>query len=316
MNQKFWSLAVFLGFATASLAATSCDPNAKANSNDRTLFAKDRLSKMYESCSATSDCAEELRCLERTCVATTASVVGDYHAAVGARALAAGDIQRATDAYEAAVNRYKSDSDGQVPTHVNCAYGNALTAASGDPQMAEGAARALDQCLRGSPVGSALRHQALQQLAILGDAGLDPEHLGSGEPPPRYMTKAPSRPATDKLQVQATGDARKKVKTYNEFLALIASPNSKGGLVPCWEQNWKATKEDSLTVALSFRNKFFEGEYEEDDRYRIGAVDPAPTAGSAQKCVYDVLVTLAEEYSKTRRPGPSWTAKITVTISQ
>ena len=316
MNRKFWSLTALLGFVTVSLASASCDPNAKANSNDRAVFAKDRLSKLYESCAATTDCAEELRCLERVCVATTASVVGDYHAAVGASALAAGDVQKAIQAYDAAVNRYKSDSNGQVPTHINCAYGRALTAASDDPQMAEGAARALDQCLRGSPVGSALRHEALRQLAILGNAGLDPEHLGSGEPPPRYMTKAPSRPAADKLQVKATGDARKPVKTYTEFLALIESESGKAGLVPCWEQNWKATKEESLAVSLSFRNRFFEGEYEEDDRYRIEAADNAPTAGSAQKCVYDALVALGEEYSKTKRPGPAWAAKITVTITE
>lgn len=316
MNRNFSSLAACITVMAMSFSvAPGCDPNAKANANDRTLFAKDRLSKAHESCSATSDCIEELRCLDHLCRGTAASVVGDYHAAVGERELAAGNVDAAIEAYTAAVNRYKSDKV-TVPSELHCAHGRALVAASSAPQMAEGAARALDQCLREAPAGSALHRVALVQLALLGKAGLDPEHLGSGDPPPRYMTKAASQPTPDKLSISASGDARKKARSYTEFIALVQSDGPNGEFVPCWEMNWKATKEKKLTVTVPFKSRFVEGEYEEDDRYIIGATGTAPTAGSAQRCVYDVVVKLAEEYSKSKRPGPGWVANISVAIGE
>ena len=315
MKRSIFCLASYpVGLAVLVLALPGCDPNAKANSNDRTLFAADRLSKAYESCAATSDCVEGTRCLENLCQATSNSVIGDYQAAVGARELAEGNINAAIEAYTAAVNRYKSDNV-PVPASLQCALGRALASAASEPQMAEGAARALDQCLRESPVGSRLHDQALAQLAILGRAGLDPEHLGSKEPPARYMTKQAALP-TGKIVAKATGDAQKRVKSYDDFLALIETEASAARLMPCWEMNWKATKKKSLAVTVPFKNQFLQGEYEEDDRYKITATGTAPIDGSAQKCVYDVLVALAEEQSKTSRSGQSWAAKITVTLEQ
>ncbi len=312
MNAKLTRLAAYM-MPMIFVAVSGCDPNAKANANDRTIFSKDRLSKEHESCSATSDCAEELRCLENTCQSLDVSVVGDYYAAVGARDLATGNVQAAIEAYTEAVNRYKADGKS-VPTALYCAHGTAMVAAADEAELAEGAARALDQCLRKAPVGSSLRQKALKQLAILGLSGLDPNHLGSGEPPPRYMTKEAARPSTDKLTVKASGDLRKKARSYSEFLARIESPASKANLIPCWEMSFKATKETSLSVSVPFRNRFIEGEYEEDDGFKLAAQGEAPTAGSAQRCVYDALAGLVDP-SKTTKIGPAWAAKITVTLS-
>ncbi|MEM9488157.1 MAG: hypothetical protein AAGC55_03375 [Myxococcota bacterium] len=104
----------------AGLSAVGCDPGAKANANDRALIAKDYLSKAYETCAATRDCSEGLRCLQSVCVSPQASVVGDYNAAVGARELAAGNVAKAIESYTAAVNRYKSDKV-PVPTELHAA---------------------------------------------------------------------------------------------------------------------------------------------------------------------------------------------------
>ncbi|MCG8423189.1 MAG: hypothetical protein MJE77_35250 [Proteobacteria bacterium] len=295
-------------------AVAGCDPSAKANANDRALFAKDRLSKPYETCARTSDCAEGLRCVQSLCVSPRASVVGDYHAAVGARELAQGNITTAIKSYQAAVERYKSDKIS-VPTSLYCAQGRALVAAARSPEMAEGAARALDQCLRGAPVGSQLHRQVMADLAVLGSAGLDPKHLASNEPPARYMTKQPSRPATDKLVVKASGDGRKRPRSYSSFLTLIGSPGARTHMIPCWEANFEATKKNALTGAFSFRNRFIEGEYEEDDRYKL-SLSSNPPANTAQRCLYDALAKLADEHSKSNRAGPGWNGKITVTISQ
>lgn len=294
----------------AALAA-GCDPSAKANDNERAL----NLSGEHESCASSMDCAAGLRCFEHVCRAVDTSLVGDYHAAVGARALAAGEADRAIEAYTAAINRYESDKK-PVPVSLRCARGRAMLAAGRDAEQAEAAARSLHRCLREAPPGSPLRAQALAHLAQLHDSGLDPELLARENDMSAYLTKKPAGPDLESLKVTATGDARGAKDSYSKFLERIQSPEARGPLVACWQAHWDATQEDELSVTLPFRYRFEEGEFEEDDRDRLRIEGAEAAAGTPERCVADALAGLADEHTQGKRTGQRWTANITVRIGE
>lgn len=293
----------------------ACDPNAKASANDRLAATQERMSRQYESCSSTLECAEGLRCFQQVCRRTEASLLGDYHSAAGARALAEGNPQKAVDAYTAAINRYTSDKV-EVPMSLYCAKGRALVALRQDRDKAEQSARALHSCLRGAPVGSRLREQALMDLAILGASGLDPELLSSESDMERYLTKQPARPALDSVTVKATGEARTKAGSYTEFLALLESDQLRDPLLTCWESNWKANKKKELSVTLELKHRFIQAEFVEDDRDKLTIESDEPAAGSPERCVHDAVAGVVDGFTQGKRTGQRWNGNITLRISQ
>lgn len=301
------------GFLALILAITviGCDPNAKANDIDNAL----NLSRQHESCSSSMDCTPGLRCFEQVCRSAEASLLGDYHAAAGAQALAAGKVAEAIKAYTAAVNRYESDKI-PVPAALRCAKGRALLAARQDREQAEQAARSLHRCLREAPVGSGLRTQALEDLAVLGESGLDPELLARETDMDSYLTKKPAMPPTESLKITATGDARTRARTYADFLELLQGEQARGPLLSCWEANWQATQAMELSVTLPFRYRFVEGAYIEDDRDKLSIEGDEPEPGTPERCVHDALGALAEEFSKAKRTGNRWDASITVRVGE
>jgi hypothetical protein len=298
------------------LLVTACDPNAKPSADEGLLTSKERLSRQYESCARTSDCADDLRCYHDICRVTRASVVGDYHAAAGALALQAGEVNRAVEAYTAAVNRYQSDKL-DVPLEVLCGKGEALVAL--DPladsrDQAELAARTLHECLRAAPVGASVRQRALAALARLGAAGLDPELLARDEPMNAYLTQQPAKPATSALTVKATGDVKKGSRAYTEFLEHLQSEAIRDKLVPCWEASWKATKSKTFAVTLGFKYYFHEGYDESEDRDKMTIKSAAPAEGTPERCAHDVLGPVAEEFSKARRGAGRWDGNVSLVL--
>ena len=141
-----------------------------------------------------------LRCFEHACRRTARSAVGDYFAALGAQLRAKGDVEGAIDAYNRALGHYDTEKIA-LPPDVDCAYGAALAAGKTSKEHAELAARVLHRCMLAVPVGSHLREQALADAATLADAGLDPLALGRNALADVYLTRAPQKPTTDKLQV-------------------------------------------------------------------------------------------------------------------
>lgn len=295
---------------------TACDPNAKPSADESLLTSKDRLSREYETCARTSDCAGDLRCFQGTCRVTVASVVGDYQAAAGALALQNGDASKAIEAYTAAVNRYESDKL-TVPVEVLCGKGEALVALGSfadNRDKAELAARTLHECLRAAPVGTSGRKRALAALARLGAAGLDPELLARDELMTAYLTKQPAKPAASSITVKASGDVNSKASSYTEFLTHVASDPVRDQLIACWDANWKATKNKTFDVGFKFKYYFQEGEYVEDDRDKLVIKSPAPAEGTPERCVYDVLGPVADEFSKAKRRGGRWEGTITLSL--
>src|SRR5215470_13512691 len=237
--------------ATAVVAcwAAGCDTRATASDPGRA----DQKSREYESCAASAQCQDELRCFEHTCRRLARSTVGDYYAAAGAYARGKGDLEPAIASYAQALAHYDADKLG-VPPDIDCAYGAALAAARSNKDHAELAARVLHRCVLAVPAGSRLREQALGELAALGDVGLDPVLLGASKLADRYLTRAPTRPASDKLAVSVAATPVPAGKSFPQIPDKLNSAELRPALIACWEAYNAATHRDALTVMIGVRS--------------------------------------------------------------
>ncbi len=272
------------------LLLAACDSSAKAT-DGRGGSTAVVPSRQYESCASTDECESGLRCVDSVCRAAEAVVVGDYHAAVGARALASGDLEQAVRSYAEAANQYKAAGKDPPPIWLDCAHGHALTAARQNKDYAELAARVLHRCVTSAPVGSALRGRGLADLAELGDLGLDPLILATNPPADVYLTKGPKKPAADAVKVTVQGDGKASGPGWDQLVAAITGARAQ--LLPCWEQHGQG---GTVAVPFRFRNRFVQGEYEDSDRYLLSAQDAPGGEPAARACVAAVLVPIVKEY--------------------
>jgi hypothetical protein len=298
-------------FATAGLA---CDPSAESAGG---VPAQAGGSGELESCAATSQCAAGLRCVERVCTPEAASVLGDYHAATGRLALERRDINGAIERFSRAVNQYESDGI-TPPASLYCEQGHALVADRMNPERAEVGARVLHRCLLRAPPGSELRRRALADLALLDELGLEPLTLNRNEPADAYLTRAPSRPPVESLNVTLRGDGT-RARTFTRFVAHLESENLADSLSTCWEDYWQASFDDELALTIPFRYNFRLTRYEDFDRALIVVPDDAaPPSGdgmaAAYACIIDVLAPIADEFSRTQYDEVRWNASIAFTI--
>jgi len=308
---------VFVALAASVALAVACDPRAKAGNAAKGGGSGSQLSTEYESCTSSLECVPGLRCADEVCRSPKTSIVADYHAAVGRRALAEGKVDTAIAEYVEAVNQYKADDNVDVPVSLYCEQGAALVQARRNPEHAELAARVLHRCVLGTPNGSALRRRALDDLALLGDVGLDPLLLARAEPGDRYLTKAPKKPPTDSLRVTITGDVRTSSRSYQTFVTQMQSPAVRDMLAPCWEQYWKATSKTSLAVTVPLKHRFYEGVYESQDGYKLVVGDAAAPADAALAAATMCVSAAMNDFAKDFKGGSgSWGGDVIITIGE
>jgi hypothetical protein len=271
-----------------TLATAACDSRATASGGGETANPK-RLSAELESCGSTTHCSAGLRCWDRVCMREARSTLGDFHAARGNRYSAAGDHDAASIAYADALAAYQLEKLA-IPPDVDCAYGQSLVRARGNPDNPELAAKVLHRCLLAVPAAVGLRTQALAGLAELEQSGLDPNQIARPELADRYLTRAPSAPPTEKLAVTVTADPMPRGKTWALIPERLSQPDARAALVPCWEKHFAATKAKSLDARLGLEVKYRPSEYDDEPgSYAVlwSAPPPATTgaAADAQACV-------------------------------
>jgi hypothetical protein len=302
----------------SAIAAGGCDSKATATASDpaaATAVKPEQQSREYESCGATLHCAENLRCFDQVCRRTARSTVGDYHAAAGAALRARGEHEGAIAAYAQALGQYGAEKL-EVPPDVDCAYGTTLAAARAKRENAELGARVLHRCVLAVPPGSSLRFQAMADLALLGEAGLDPLALGGAKLSDVYLTKGPQKPSSDKLTVTATPSPATPSKSYAALSEKLAEPGVKGGFVACWEAYNAATKKDTLAVTLPIKVGYVKSEYEDEDEGGRWFTKIAPATGltgpeaAADACVRGVV----EPAMKGLKLVDGFDTKVTITI--
>jgi hypothetical protein len=292
------------------LLAAACDSRAKASDPVR----GDMMSKELESCSASADCADNLRCFEHMCRRTARSAVGDYFAALGAQLKRNGDVEGAIDAYNRALGHYDSEKIA-LPPDVDCAYGAALAAGKAKKEHAELGARVLHRCMLAVPVGSHLREQALADLATLSDSGLDPLALGKSELADVYLTRAPQKPATDKLVVSVTANPPPAGKTYALIPGKLAEPDMRQALVACWDAYNAASHKEALSVSLGVKSSYIPSEYEDEAGSFSTKLDPPVTMPAGAEASADQCVRAAVEPAlKGLALRDAFTTKLTITV--
>jgi hypothetical protein len=302
-----------LAVALVLVAGGGCDNRATAS--DPAGGRGEQKSREYESCSASVQCQDELRCFDHTCRRTARSVVGDYYAAAGARARGKGDVEAAIAAYAQALGHYDAEKIA-LPPDIDCAYGAALAAARTSKQHAELGARVLHRCVLAVPAPSRLREQALAELAGLADAGLDPVLLGAGKLADLYLTKAPARPATDKLAVTVTATPMPAGKSYAQIPDKLNEADVRGALVACWEAYNAASHKDTLTVAIGLKSIYAPSEYEDEPGTITIKLDPplALPPGSPEAAADGCVRQIVEPAIKGLKLTDAFTTKLALTI--
>jgi hypothetical protein len=298
-------------FVVSALAG--CDSRAKAS--DPPGARGEAKSKEYESCGASMHCQDELRCFANVCRRSSRSTVGDYYAALGAAAKTRGELEASIDSYNKALGHYDSEKVG-LPPDVDCAYGSALAAGKAKKEHAELAARVLHRCVLAVPEASPLRDRALAELANLTDAGLDPLALGRTSLADVYLTRAPQKPASDKLQVSVAASPAIDKKTFPLVTERVTQVDLKPALVGCWESYNGATKKDTLGVALGIKWAYVASEYEDEPGRFVFKMDP-PVAGAsgpdaaAEACVHAVVEPALKALTTVR---DSFATKLMITV--
>jgi hypothetical protein len=264
-----------------------CNSNATA-ADPSPASTIDLKSSEFESCASTANCAEPLRCFDNTCQRSSRSVVGDYYAAVGARALGAGNTDAAVAAYVEALSRYDDDKV-PLPPEIDCAYGAALVQNRVRKEQAELAARVLHRCVSSVPVGASIRQQALASLAVLSELGLDPSALAKAQAADVYLTKA----ATTSAKITAVTISASPEPTAKSFALVLGAMNAdatKSALMQCWGNYSANSKQTTLGLEVGIKAKFIAPEYEEDPaRYGL-SLDGKPGAGGSPEVAADACV--------------------------
>jgi hypothetical protein len=299
-----------------ALIVVLCACDAKANSSEERSTNNGQQSREYESCASTRQCASGLRCADDICRLEANSILGDYHAAAGALAMAAGDIEDAITAYGEAVNQYKAANNLDVPVALFCAQGHALTTKRKTPEYANLAARVLHRCVLGMPAGSNMRSLALSDLARLAEVGLDPLLLAQ-EPGDSYMTKKAKAPARDSLKVKVTSAVSTKSRSHDNLVTKLGSPELLQALLPCWDAFAAAGGEGAMAVAVTFKHRFHQGVYESQDGYKLSMEDgPAPAGAAnvaANGCARTALAPMVKEF---RGGSGRWDGVITIALGE
>jgi len=296
------------------LLLAACDTRAKAS--DPLSGHAESKSKELESCSASMQCRDELRCFDNVCKRIARSTVGDYYAALGAQLRSRGELEQAVEAYNKAVGHYGSEKI-DVPADVDCAYGAALAAAKGKKEHAELGARVLHRCLLAVPVGSSLRERALADLVTLADAGLDPLALGRTQLADVYLTRGAQKPASDKVGVSLTTNPNvDSKKTYSLIPERLAQADVKSALVACWEAYNGATKKEALAVTVSLKSSYMPSEYEDEPGRFAFKVEPGGTMAPGPEMSADQCVRAAVEPALKGLSGirDAFSTKLTITI--
>jgi len=286
--------------------AAGCD--SKASTSDQGARA-DQKSREYESCGASLHCQDDLRCFEHMCRRTKRSNLGDYFAALGAAARAKGDAETSIAAYASALGHYDA-AKLPLPPDVDCAYGAALAAGKSKRDHAELAARVLHRCVLAVPVGSALRDQALAQLATLSDSGLDPVLIGADKLADLYLTKKPATPATDKLQVTVTAIPVPTGKAWPNVPEKLATPDLRPALISCWSQHNAQTHKNDLVVSLGLKVSYIGNPDYENEGSWITKFDTPVGARPDDACVRSVVEPAIKDLHLNERID----SRVTITI--
>ncbi len=295
-------------WAIALLALLACDPSASTTDVEAALAGPH--AQAWESCVTSGDCTDGLRCFATMCRPPEVSTLGDYYWVAASRALDEGRLNAAIEHYGKAGSQYEAETL-DVPLALRCERGHALVLGRDRADRAEEGARVLHACLLAAPPASPLRVQALRDLAVLADQGLDPLLLARAELAPKYLVKVSRRPS-EGVEVVVTSDAKTSARSHRTVLEALRSATLESELMACWQAQWEEAEGAALTTEVPLVHRFVQGTYEEDDRWRVQVDGPPPAAASPNGCIWGVVEKLTSTLRSTG--GGPWSGTVTISI--
>ncbi len=294
--------------------AAACDPSARTETRAGAPPPEDRRSREHETCSRSSDCAAELRCIDAVCRPSNVSVQGELFAAVGERALAGHKPREAAEAFAAAISHYETDKL-EPPAQLFCAQGRAILNEPGvAAQRLELAARLLHKCLLAAPVASEPHRRAMADLASLIEHGLDPAVLARNQTADSYLAGTAPPPALDKLQVAVEVKSKSRSSSVRRVTRYLQEkPEVLGALASCWKASFEKTSEPAMRVALTLKYGFDLDEFDDFERSWIKVPETAG-ADDATACARASLLPLLEAEGKKIGEESRWDATVTLTV--
>jgi hypothetical protein len=297
--------------ALSLLVLAACDARATTSAAPSRVDLK---SRELESCGATMDCQDGLRCFDHMCRRTDRSLQGDFQAALAQRAEASGDLEAALSAYAESIARYGADNL-KTPVEIDCAYGRALAKGKANRERAELAARVLHRCLQATPVGAPLRAMTLANLADLAELGLDPAHLSATEAADVFLSKAPAVPTAAKVTVGVSAEPIPTGKSWPVVSARLGGTDLRPALVKCWEAYYAATRTPQLAVSMGLKARYVpDEEYDDEGRWSVSIDETKGLSGpdaAADSCVRAVVEPILKKAEGVR---DSFATRLTLTI--
>jgi hypothetical protein len=172
----------------------------------------------------------------------------------------------------------------------------------------------LHRCALAVPAASRLREQALAELAPLGDLGLDPVLLGASKLADRYLTKAPTRPAADKVAVSVAPTPVPAGKSFPQIPDKLSSAELRPALVACWEAYSAAAHRDALLVTIGVKSVYTPSEYEDEPGTFAVKLDPPAAAGGPDAAAEGCVRQAVEPAIKALKITDAFTTKLALTI--
>lgn len=294
--------------------AAACDPSARTETRAGAPPPEDRRSREHETCSRSSDCAAELRCIDAVCRPSTVSVQGELFAAVGERALASHKPREASEAFAAAISHYETDKL-DPPAQLFCAQGRAILNEPGVAvQRLELATRLLHKCLLAAPVGSDPHRRAMTDLAGLIEHGLDPAVLARPQLADVYLSGAAPPPALDKLTLALDVKSKSRSSTLRRVTKYLQErPEVLGALASCWKASFDKTRDPALRATLNLKYGYDLDEFDDFERSWI-KLPEIPGADEATACARDALLPLLDAEGRKIGEESRWDATVTFTV--
>jgi hypothetical protein len=130
-----------------------------------------------------------------------------------------------------------------------------------------------------------------------------------------YLTRAPQKPNTDKLQVSVTANPQPTGKTYQLIPDKLGEPDMKSALVACWDAYNAATHKVTLAVSVGIKSQYIPSEYEDEAGTFSTKLDPAVAMPAGPVASADQCVRAAVEPAlKGLALKDAFTTKLTVTV--
>lgn len=292
----------------------ACDPSARTEPRTGAPPPEDRRSREHETCSRSSDCAADLRCIDAACRPATVSVQGELFAAVGERALTGHKPREAAEAFAAAVSHYETDKL-PPPAHLFCAQGRAIMHEPGvAAQRLELAARMLHRCLLGAPVGSEPHRGAMTDLAGLLEHGLDPAAVARTEAADVYLSGAAPPPALDRLELAVSVQSKSRASTLRRVTRYLQEkPEVLGALGSCWKARFETAREPTMQVTLTLKYGYDLDEFDDFERSWIKVLE-TPGADEPTTCARAALLPLLDAEGRKIGDESRWDAVVTFTV--